>query len=168
MNFITVDSVASEVECLNLIRIHSSKSISLLNLKPFFHTTCLERFSSKGCCSAGYIDHVTICSLRDLLQCNRKEEVLFLVQLREKIRDIVEDHTGLFGELYFEWCSVTCWSEGSSLQSHFDSNRPYLAHRDYSAILYLNTESRAFTGGLLRFSTNGEEEKVVSPKQGKF
>ena len=95
------------------------------------------------------------------------------MQLRERIRDIVEERLNLFGELLFEWCSVTCWGKGSSLNKHFDSNRPYLEHRNVSAILYLNSPDSSssfvpgFVGGDLEFYVDGHVERVVSPARGK-
>jgi hypothetical protein len=44
------------------------------------------------------------------------------------------------------------WTEGTSLDPHFDANRDYLTHRHYTALLYLNDGAgNDFDGGDFEF-----------------
>lgn len=112
----------------------------------------------------GYMPELTITTLEDLCRCGAESEFLFIVSIRERIREIAETVFDLFGELYFEWCSITCWHKGSTLKKHYDSNRSYLKHRHISAILYLNSPNGniPFEGGNLVF----EEACSIQPEEG--
>uniref|UniRef100_A0A7S3LHU6 Prolyl 4-hydroxylase alpha subunit Fe(2+) 2OG dioxygenase domain-containing protein n=1 Tax=Aplanochytrium stocchinoi TaxID=215587 RepID=A0A7S3LHU6_9STRA len=109
-------NVFTTEECQNLQRIH------------------------QGSCAVGYMPNISILTLRDLWCLNSVHHFLPIVALRDRVREIVEKEFDCFGELYFEWTSINCWSEKSYIRKHYDSNREYLNQRHYSAVVYLNSK----------------------------
>jgi hypothetical protein len=81
------------------------------------------------------------------------------VAAREKVRAAAEEALGLPLGLLLEFTGLQSWRPGSSIAWHHDSNRPYLAHRRYAAVAYLNTSSADFRGGTLEFR-HGEPREV--------
>eukprot|EP01124_Arcella_intermedia_P001779 TRINITY_DN10967_c0_g1_i2.p1 TRINITY_DN10967_c0_g1~~TRINITY_DN10967_c0_g1_i2.p1 ORF type:complete len:177 (-),score=44.63 TRINITY_DN10967_c0_g1_i2:88-618(-) len=106
-----LEDVISEEECEMLIHIQRSYSVG------------------------GYIPCLSITSLLELWD---KAEIVPVLKIREKVRDLTEEHFGMQFNLNVEYTALACWYPGSSISAHADNNRDYLRQRDYTAILYLN------------------------------
>ncbi|XP_031388625.1 uncharacterized protein LOC116201504 isoform X2 [Punica granatum] len=112
---------------------------------------CKElEFIHKSSSTVGYRPNVFSTTLSHLIATNCPQLIVPLVPLREKLKDKVEEFFG--------------WSKGASIGWHSDDNRPYLKQRDYTAVCYLNTHGRSFSGGLFHFQDG--EPKTVVPSAG--
>jgi hypothetical protein len=122
----TFDGVISSQACQELISLHNA----------FYHK--------------GYVENLTICRFLDLPLWATP----LLIQVRYECWQLVERYYHRELELYPEFTSIMGWDPRSFLRLHYDSNRPYLRQRHYSAVLYLNDSDKGedgFVGGDLVF-----------------
>ncbi|PKI65291.1 hypothetical protein CRG98_014329 [Punica granatum] len=113
---------------------------------------CKElEFIHKSSSTVGYRPNVFSTTLSHLIATNCPQLIVPLVPLREKLKDKVEEFFGCEYELCIEFTGLVSWSKGASIGWHSDDNRPYLKQRDYTAVCYLNTHGRSFSGGLFHF-----------------
>jgi len=72
----------------------------------------------------------------------------------------VEEAFGRELELFPEFTGLMGWGPGAAIDWHFDANRPYLAKRDFAAVLHLSRSGDDFTGGDFLFR-DGTPARVV-------
>ncbi|KAK3252798.1 hypothetical protein CYMTET_37926 [Cymbomonas tetramitiformis] len=88
-----------------------------------------------------------------------------LLETRERLRDAVEENFDCQYSLHVEFTGLLSWGTGARIDWHYDSNRPYLKQRHYTAVLYLN--SAGFTGGDLLFQLPGGNVQRMTPQAGR-
>ncbi|ERN11016.1 hypothetical protein AMTRI_Chr04g244250 [Amborella trichopoda] len=133
-----------------------------LFLPGFMSTQLCEelKFIHKSNCAVGYRPHVLSTILSHLIATNSSHLILPLVDIREKLKERVEEFFGCEFELFIEFTGLISWSCGSSIGWHSDDNRPYLKQRHFAAVCYLSNHSEDFKGGLFHFQ-EGEPATIV-------
>ena len=66
------------------------------------------------------------------------------------------------------YTGLLCWDPEARIEPHFDSNRPYLAQRAFSALVYLDDQGVDFEGGSFAFDRLAHGVQVVRPRAGLF
>ena len=106
---------------------------------------------------AGYMTGLSTVTFRELL--SEPTLLVPLVAARSKVLEAVEEATGEI--LYVEYTGLNCWDSDAIIEPHYDSNRPYLEMRHYSALVYLSNQGECFTGGSFVFA----ERKDGAPRK---
>ena len=92
----------------------------------------------QSCRRQGYMDGLTVVTFRELLS-----EPALLVPLIAARERILEEVEATFCEiLHVEYTGILCRAPGATIAPHFDANRPNLAQRQFSALVYLNSQAR--------------------------
>ena len=111
---------------------------------------------------AGYMVGLSAVTFRELLA--EPALLLPLIVARTRVLEAVE---AAFGEiLHCEYTGLLCWEPDAIIEPHFDSNRPYLTQRHFSALVYLNDQDDDFTGGSFVFEKPACGVQVVRPHAG--
>ncbi|KAK7399895.1 hypothetical protein VNO78_11090 [Psophocarpus tetragonolobus] len=132
----------------------------LLSLKQ-----CRElEFVHKSSSTVGYRANVFSTTLSHLIATNSSHLILPFISIRERLKEKLEEFFKCEYELFVEFTALISWSKGASIGWHTDDNRPYLKQRHFSAVCYLNTHSKDFSGGFFHFQ-DGEPNSIV-PKAG--
>ncbi len=118
------------------------------------------RFIHRTTAVAGYRPHY----FSTTLACAPLWALPALLRARRIVRDIAEKCFGLEFELTSETTATASWVTGAELPTHCDNEKEYLAHRDVSAVVWLNDNSE-FSGGQFFYETDSKHE--VTPEQGK-
>ncbi|BBN00842.1 hypothetical protein MPTK1_2g02570 [Marchantia polymorpha subsp. ruderalis] len=122
---------------------------------------CKElEFIHKSCGVVGYRPWVLSTTLCHLVATNCANLILPILPIREKVKEIVEEHFGREYELFTEFTGLISWTKGAKIGWHSDDNRPYLKQRHFSAVCYLNNYEEDFKGGLFHFE-EGDPQTVV-------
>ena len=116
----------------------------------------------QSCRRQGYMEALSVVTFRELL--SEPALLIPLVAARERVLEQVEE---AFGEvLHIEYTGLLCWEAGAVIAPHYDANRPYLAQRHFSALVYLNSQGEQFQGGSFVFETAAAGMRVVRPRPG--
>ncbi|KAJ3674114.1 hypothetical protein LUZ60_006106 [Juncus effusus] len=122
---------------------------------------CKElEFIHKSCSTVGYRTGVLSTTLGHLAATGCCQLAVPIVQIRERLKEKVEEIFDCRFELFVEFTGLISWCKGASIGWHSDDNKPYLKQRDFSAVCYLNNYGTDFKGGILRFQ-NGEPSSVL-------
>lgn len=113
----------------------------------------------------GHSPHVSVVTTFEVAAC---APLLLpaLAAARRAAHEAAERALGAEMELYVEWSGLVAWRAGGAIGWHHDSNRPYLAQRAATAVLYLNAQGRGFAGGALEFGAG--EPGRVAPAAGRL
>ncbi|ESW30777.1 hypothetical protein PHAVU_002G181600 [Phaseolus vulgaris] len=126
---------------------------------------CRElEFIHKSSSTVGYRPNVFSTTLSHLIATNSSHFVIPFIPIRERLKDRLEEFFKCEYELFIEFTGLISWSKGASIGWHSDNNRPYLKQRHFSAVCYLNTYGKDFSGGIFHFQ-DGEPTSIV-PKAG--
>ncbi|XP_027919896.1 uncharacterized protein LOC114178277 isoform X2 [Vigna unguiculata] len=126
---------------------------------------CRElEFIHKSSSTVGYRPNVFSTTLSHLIATNSSHFVIPFIPIRERLKDRLEEFFKCEYELFIEFTGLISWSKGASIGWHSDDNRPYLKQRHFSAVCYLNTYGKDFTGGVFHFQDG--EPKSIMPKAG--
>ncbi|RDX60960.1 Prolyl 3-hydroxylase 1 [Mucuna pruriens] len=126
---------------------------------------CRElEFIHKSSSTVGYRPNVFSTTLSHLIATNSSHFIVPFIPIRERLKDKLEEFFKCEYELFIEFTGLISWSRGASIGWHSDDNRPYLKQRHFSAVCYLNTYDKDFSGGLFHFQ-DGEPKSIV-PKAG--
>lgn len=86
---------------------------------------------------AGYMAGLSTVTFRELIA--EPHTMIPLIAARQAAHQIVEEH---FDELlYIEYTGINCWDRHAIIEPHYDSNKPHLAQRHFSALVYLNDQN---------------------------
>eukprot|EP00854_Cymbomonas_tetramitiformis_P005072 gene5072-6174_t len=113
---------------------------------------------AKSVCTQGHLPHVQAANVDTILHL----QPCLLVPLLETR---VEENFDCQYSLHVEFTGLLSWGTGARIDWHYDSNRPYLKQRHYTAVLYLN--SAGFTGGDLLFQLPGGNVQRMTPQAGR-
>ncbi|KAI8465390.1 MAG: hypothetical protein J3K34DRAFT_525389 [Monoraphidium minutum] len=112
-----------------------------------------------------YRPHVVSVTAWEVARCDPRL-LLPLAAARHAVLQAVERALGREAELFIEWSGLITWGAGSGIDWHHDNNREYLRQRAVSAVLYLNDQGAAFSGGALRFRAGAPA--AVAPRAGRL
>ncbi|BAT74276.1 hypothetical protein VIGAN_01191000 [Vigna angularis var. angularis] len=126
---------------------------------------CRElEFIHKSSSTVGYRPNVFSTTLSHLIATNSSHLVIPFIPIRERLKDRLEEFFKCEYELVIEFTGLISWSKGASIGWHSDDNRPYLKQRHFSAVCYLNSYGKDFSGGIFHFQDG--EPKSIMPKAG--
>ncbi|XP_020275397.1 uncharacterized protein LOC109849928 isoform X2 [Asparagus officinalis] len=126
---------------------------------------CKElEFIHRSCSTVGYRPNVFSTTLSHLIATDCGHLILPFLSIRDRIKEKVEGFFGCEFELFVEFTGLISWCKGAYIGWHSDDNRPYLEHRDFAAVCYLNNHEEHFKGGLFRFKDGGPS--FVTPVAG--
>ncbi|GKC77034.1 prolyl 3-hydroxylase 1 isoform X2, partial [Tanacetum coccineum] len=117
-------------------------------------------FIHKSCSTIGYRPNVFSTTLSHLIATNLPHFIIPFINIRDKLKEKVEEFFGCEYELFIEFTGLISWTKGASIGWHSDDNRSYLKQRDYAAVCYLNSYGVDFGGGLFHFQ-DGEPTTFV-------
>eukprot|EP00249_Psilotum_nudum_P013060 c24129_g1_i1 orf=153-641(+) len=143
--------------------IHHTTRLLLHNFLP--SNVCKElEFIHKSCGVVGYRPHVFSTTLSHLIATNCSGLIVPFLPIRDKVKELVEEHFGCEYELFVEFTGVVSWTRGAKIGWHSDNNRPYLKQRHFTVVCYLNSYGIDFKGGLFHFQEG--EPSTFAPAVG--